>query len=366
MLPIHLATPIAFVVTFVQGTLTQVSQTIVNPWSGASLTLSGPYYVNTAYVDGGPATDDILLTSVHTQFFRLQDDNGNRLIDGFEIILMSDGADVLDLTSTIHVMGDVIIEMSEGADVVWANVGNDTINGGDGDDLLDGGPGNDTIGGGADNDVLAGGAGDDLLDGGPGDDEARYLGTYATYLVTDNGGVLTIQDLVGGEGTDTVQNVERIVFADGVLAAGVFTQTPFPASSANYGVGCASSGGANTLSVTSPAWIDTTFEATATGMPTLAIALAVTSLTPIPQGVLPLDTVWATAGTGCDLLVIPDILAALVTSTGTLQSQLFLPGTPPLVGLTFYHQIVPIEIDGTGAFVSVTATNALAVTVGSL
>jgi hypothetical protein len=66
------------------------------------------------------------------------------------------------------------------------------------------------------------------------------------------------------------------------------------------------------------------------------------------------------------LLVSPDILSGLVTVTGTLQSQLFLPGTPPLVGLTFYHQIVPIEIDGTGVFVSVTATNALQLTVGAL
>ena len=71
------------------------------------------------------------------------------------------------------------------------------------------------------------------------------------------------------------------------------------------------------------------------------------------------------AGPGCDVLVSPDILGALVTTTGAVQSSFFLPNTPPLVGVTLYHQMVPIELDAQGAWISVTATNALQLTAGS-
>jgi len=67
---------------------------------------------------------------------------------------------------------------------------------------------------------------------------------------------------------------------------------------------------------------------------------------------------------GCDVLVAPDIVELLVTTTGTAQSTLYLPSTPPLVGLTFFHQMVPIEFDALGNFVAITATNALSLTAG--
>ncbi len=60
----------------------------------------------------------------------------------------------------------------------------------------------------------------------------------------------------------------------------------------------------------------------------------------------------------------PDILGLLVTTTGSVQSSFFLPNTPPLVGVTFYHQMVPIELDMVGAWVAVAATNALQLTAG--
>jgi hypothetical protein len=65
------------------------------------------------------------------------------------------------------------------------------------------------------------------------------------------------------------------------------------------------------------------------------------------------------------VLVAPDILGALVTTTGSATSALFLPNTPPLVGVTFYHQMVPIELDLAGNWVAVTATNALQLVAGT-
>lgn len=37
---------------------------------------------------------------------------------------------------------------------------------------------------------------------------------------------------------------------------------------------------------------------------------------------------------------------------------------PPLVGVTFHHQMVPIEVDALGAWTEITATNALQLVAG--
>ena len=137
-----------------------------------------------------------------------------------------------------------------------------------------------------------------------------------------------------------------------------------PATATLYSSGCPSSGGSNTLTATELPWVDATFRAMGTGLPTTAIVLTLTSVTPVPQGIAPLTIFFPQAGPGCDILTMPDILGVLVTATGTAQSSFFLPNTPPLVGVTFYHQMVPIELDGLGNWVAVTATNALRLTAG--
>jgi len=138
---------------------------------------------------------------------------------------------------------------------------------------------------------------------------------------------------------------------------------PCPVGMQTFAPGCNSSGGNNTLTTTSPPWANGTFRATGTGLPAPAFVLAVTSVTSIVPA-FALDSVFAEALPGCNLHVAPDILETLFTTTGTAQSQLFLPNTPPILGVTFYHQMVPIEVDAMLAFVEITSTNALALTVG--
>ena len=70
------------------------------------------------------------------------------------------------------------------------------------------------------------------------------------------------------------------------------------------------------------------------------------------------------AAPGCDLLVAPDILQALVVVNGAADTAMFLPNTPPLVGVTFFHQLVPFAAGG-GAN-SITSTNALELRAGTL
>ncbi len=87
--------------------------------------------------------------------------------------------------------------------------------------------GNDTFTGGAGDDSLTGDAGDDTLRGGSGDDIAFYSGNIADYTITNNGdGTYTVVDTRGGspDGTDLVEDIETLSFADGTVPL----QTNFP------------------------------------------------------------------------------------------------------------------------------------------
>ncbi|HVZ42699.1 MAG TPA: M10 family metallopeptidase [Ramlibacter sp.] len=77
----------------------------------------------------------------------------------------------------------------------------------------------DTIQGGAADNHLTGGGGNDRLDGGAGTDTAMFNGTRDHYTVAHAAdGSITVSDLSGAEGTDSLVNMERVQFADGALA----------------------------------------------------------------------------------------------------------------------------------------------------
>ncbi|PCG14153.1 MULTISPECIES: cadherin domain-containing protein [Sphingomonas] len=67
-------------------------------------------------------------------------------------------------------------------------------------------------------DVIRGGAGDDQIDGGIGTDTAIFGGDRSGYSVSYATGSRTFT-LDGGDGHDTVRNVEKFQFADGTLTA---------------------------------------------------------------------------------------------------------------------------------------------------
>lgn len=66
--------------------------------------------------------------------------------------------------------------------------------------------------------MLWGTAGNDLLDGSSGIDTAVYTGNRSNFTLTKTATGYTIKDVTGAEGTDTLVNVERLVFADGNVA----------------------------------------------------------------------------------------------------------------------------------------------------
>lgn len=191
---------------------------------------------------------------------------------------------------------------------------------------------------------------------------ARWNGSaWAPIGAGTNGDVLVL----GVDGGGNLVAGGEFTTAGGLVSPFVARlPTNCPASAGSSGFGCPSSGGSNTLTAATLPWVDATFRADGTGLPQVAFVLTLTSVTPIPQGALPLTSVFSQAGPNCDLLVAPDILGLLITTTGTAQSSFFLPNTPPIVGVTFYHQFLLIEVDAQGDWTSVTTTNALALTAG--
>jgi len=127
------------------------------------------------------------------------------------------------------------------------------------------------------------------------------------------------------------------------------------------GAGCTGSGGANVLAATALPWIGSTYEARATGMPAVGLAVGLRSFT---AGSVPLAVVLPQANPGCLLLVAPDVLDVYVPAGGVVRTRLPIPNVPALVGAVVHEQVVALEFAGSGLAVA-TSTNRLTMTVGS-
>jgi Ca2+-binding RTX toxin-like protein len=102
-------------------------------------------------------------------------------------------------------------------DHITAGQGSDDIRVGGGEDYVDGQAGNDFILAGNGRDSVTGGTGNDTIDGGDDVDTAFYSGNFADYeMVEILYNTFTIRDLRGIDGTDTIIDVNKLSFADGV------------------------------------------------------------------------------------------------------------------------------------------------------
>ena len=160
---------------------------------GDSTQTSDGYYINLDNVTGVSSTEILVLGD-----FTLRGGEGSQIMVGDD--------------------GSQDVMLGTGDDVFYAGGGNDIIASSSGDNFFDGGAGNDTISGGSGKDVFIGGYGDDQINGGDGTDEAKYIGSYFDFTVIKQLESYLIEDNLGLEGSDTVSNVERIEFVDGILA----------------------------------------------------------------------------------------------------------------------------------------------------
>lgn len=109
------------------------------------------------------------------------------------------------------------IELLEGSNFSDLLTASSTVGswlwGADGDDVLKGAVQNDFLMGDAGNDTIQGGGGDDYIEGGDGDDTIVLLGNASDYVfIRNSDGSVTVTDIVGDEGTDTLIDIEFVHF----------------------------------------------------------------------------------------------------------------------------------------------------------
>ena len=133
--------------------------------------------------------------------------------DGMDTVYTS--ADRLVINSYVE-----IVYLLEGAELVRTSHGDNVIYGNDQANDLSAGGGDDTVFGSGGDDLLTGAYGNDRLDGGAGTDTAAYSGAMADYLIAQNDdGSLTVTDLAGSDGSDTLFGIEALSFSDGTVPA---------------------------------------------------------------------------------------------------------------------------------------------------
>jgi Ca2+-binding RTX toxin-like protein len=124
---------------------------------------------------------------------------------------------VTDLSLNAVTVKDYVQSGNVVALAEYALNGSDSITGSLYDDYLMGYDGNDAI---------FGNSGKDILDGGLGTNTAVYSGYKSSYTVSKNGSTYSISG--GIDGTDTLNNIQYLQFADGVVAIDSVLPPPAP------------------------------------------------------------------------------------------------------------------------------------------
>lgn len=117
-----------------------------------------------------------------------------------------------DGTDNLGIAWGVVIEDALGGS------GNDTLIGNNANNWLVGAAGDDSLDGGLGDDTLEGDAGNDRLVGGLGTDTALYRGACQAFTLAKTTTGWRVSDQTGAEGSDTLQGVERLSFADRHIA----------------------------------------------------------------------------------------------------------------------------------------------------
>jgi len=215
---------------FFQGEVTNLNLTLFNPYSGEFFGIDDEYNFNVVSYNGLNGSDTVFMTHMGDALFIADPFTNQQMVFNVEVFFAGDSGDVIHLAHETYTLGNVLIDGGGEEDLIFSNVGNDTINGREGDDILDGGPGNDVVNGGGNsvsiisgNDRISGGSGADLLRGEDGDDTFIFFvdGTFtADYLAYNIGspGVpgtetyvhiagsnLSMDVFNGGTGFDTLQ-----------------------------------------------------------------------------------------------------------------------------------------------------------------
>jgi hypothetical protein len=179
-------------------------------WNGGSYTLNGGSGANVLEFETGPGDSINLATGVAVGTSRqtLHFSNFQTFHDNFADATIIGGAGNHTITSYI-----AELDYADAPGAVTVNLATDSTSNGFGgtDTFLDAG----TFVGSAFNDTFIAGPGSHTINGGGGSDTLVLHGPRANYQMTQNGqsGAI-ITDLVGNDGTETLQNVATAQFSD--------------------------------------------------------------------------------------------------------------------------------------------------------
>ncbi|MHC5597265.1 MAG: calcium-binding protein [Nostoc sp.] len=194
----------------------------VRPDSGSTPSGSSAKGFNSDEVIGGTNNNDYIFTGNgdNTAYGEAGDD----VIDGgdrAEFLYGGTGNDTIFGRS-----GDDFIDGGSGNDYLSGDDGADQIIGGDGNDVISGGNGDDEVFAGAGNDYIDAGTGSNKILGGDGYDTVYETGYHLNYKVSfSDQGKWQIRDQSGGDGIDTLIDVEQINFGSASVYYLVLTGT---------------------------------------------------------------------------------------------------------------------------------------------
>lgn len=215
-------------ILFFQGSVQQLTLTVVDPYTGDTYFFDEEKNVNTVSYDGLNGTDTIFMTNIGDAIFLENHITAARMVTSVERFFAGDGGDIISLGSTTYTLGNLLVDGGGAGDLIIANVGNDILNGREGDDIMSGGPGQDTLNGGngmgtnSGNDTLNGGSDADILNGEDGDDtlvffaDGTFVNTFAynagspgvpgtATMINVSNTNLSLDIFNGGAGFDTIQ-----------------------------------------------------------------------------------------------------------------------------------------------------------------
>ena len=176
-----------------------------------------------------------ILNSLSLRVYGARDDGNDIYVfteEGFQtqttrVLSDESGIDTINAAPMLH---DMYVNLSEyliAAEGVTYSIAPwtilENIITGSGDDRAVGNDSSNLINTGLGDDILEGGQGNDTLNGGAGHDTVRYQGLMSEYSVSWNPiskEVTVVDNKVSGgdDGTDTLSNIERIVFIDGEMS----------------------------------------------------------------------------------------------------------------------------------------------------
>ena len=179
-------------------------------------------------IDGGAGDDTVIFFGAHADYIISQNADGSWTITDSEEAVDNQGANIIRNVETIEFTrtgsftpAQLLALQTTDNQTLTGTDGPEDLSGSLGDDTLSAGDGADSLYGGLGNDSLNSGAGNDFVNGGVGIDTLILDGNIANFTITNNNdGSYTVTDTRTGaanQGTDTIFNVERLVFDDGVF-----------------------------------------------------------------------------------------------------------------------------------------------------